>query len=173
MTTSTTDQGLILPVDGDLNDVTTSLASYNTGVESRLVKRYESAVDRGVRNPSPNKGELSYLIDSDVHERWDGANWRNTRGGVDHFFLPGETGTVNLTFTNQSAFFQQIFFATPFSLAPVVMTNISVSSGVAIAWISRAYNINTTSFYVLVQNVNLDTSSWSAIAVDWVAIARQ
>lgn len=173
MTTSTTDQGLILPVDGDLNDVTTSMASYNTGVESRLVKRYESAVDRGVRNPSPAKGEISYLTDSDVHERWDGANWRNIRGGVDHFFLPGETGTVNLTFTTQSSFFQQIFFATPFSLAPVVMTNISTTVGSTGAWTSRAYNITTTSFSVFVESADNTTSSWSSIPVDWVAIGRQ
>ena len=173
MSTPTTDQGLILPVDADLGDVTTAMSSYNTGVESRLVKRYESAVDRGVRNPSPNKGEISYLIDSDVHERWDGANWRNIRGGVDHFFLPGETGTVSLTFTSQSSFFQQVFFATPFSLAPVVMTDIAIASGATVAWISRAYNVTTTSFFVYVQQVNVVNGTWSSVPVDWVAIGRQ
>lgn len=173
MSTLSTDQGLVLPVDADLGDVSTAMANYNAGVESRLVKRYESAVDRSVRNPSPSKGEISYLIDSDTHERYDGASWRNMRGGVDHFFLPGETGTVNLTFTSQTAFFQQVFFAAPFSLAPVVMTNISSSAAATTAWTSRAYNIATDSFYVFVQQVNASATSWPAIPVDWVAIGRQ
>lgn len=173
MSTLSTDQGLILPVDADLGDVSTILDNYNDGVENRLVKRYESAVDRGVRNPTPIKGELSYLNDSDVHERYDGAQWRNTRGGVDHFFLPGETGTVNLTFTSQSSSFQQVFFATPFSLAPVVFTDISIASGPTSFWTSRAYNVTTTYFYVFVQQNAGTTASWSAVPIDWVAIGRQ
>lgn len=173
MSTPTTNQGLILPVDTDLGDVPKDLAAYNAGVENRLVQRYESAVDRSVRNPAPNKGELSYLADTDVHERYDGTTWRNTRGGVDHFFLPGETGTVSVTFSTQSAFTQSVSFATPFSQAPVVLTNISTAAGVAIAWVSRAYNESTTGFTLLVQNVNASTSSWSGIPVNWVAIGRQ
>lgn len=173
MSDITTNQGLVLPEDTDLGDVTTAMANYNNGVENRLVQRYDSAVDRSVRNPSPNKGELSYLIDTDVHERFDGVAWRNTRGGTDHFFLPGETGTQSVTFTNQSSYFVQVFFATPFALSPVVMTNISNAAGVTVAWTSRAYNITTTSFYLLVQNVNAVTASWGGVAVDWVAIGRQ
>lgn len=173
MSTSTTNQGLVLPTDSDLGDVTTAMSNYNAGVESRLVQRYESAVDRGVRNPSPNKGELSYLIDTDVHERYDGVQWRNIRGGTDHFFLPGETGTQSITFTNQSSYFVQVFFATTFAVSPVVMTNISNAAGVTSAWTSRAYNINVDSFYLFVQNVNAATASWGGVSVDWVAIGRQ
>lgn len=173
MTATTPNQGLILPTDGDLGDVTTAMDSYNDGVENRLVQRYESSVDRSVRNPTPNKGELSYLIDTDVHERYDGVEWRSIRGGVDHFFLPGETGTVSVSFTTQSSFFTDVTFATPFSLAPAVMTNISNAAGVTGAWTSRAYNITTTGFRLFVQNVNSTTNTWSGVPVDWVAIARQ
>lgn len=173
MSTTTGNQGLILPDDSDLGDVTTAMDNYNDGVENRLVQRYDSSVDRSVRNPTPNKGELSYLIDTDVHERFDGTSWRNIRGGSDHFFLPGETGTQSVTFTNQSSYFVQVSFATPFALAPVVMTNISNAAGVTGAWTSRAYNITTTSFYLFVQNVNGSTASWGGVAVDWVAIGRQ
>lgn len=173
MSTPTTNQGLILPVDTDLGDVPKDMAAYNAGVENRLVQRYESAVDRSVRNPAPNKGELSYLADTDVHERYDGTTWRNLRGGSDHFFLPGETGTTNITFTTQSSYFTTVAFATPFVVAPVVMTNISSPAGVTIAWISRAYSVSTTGFTLFVQNVNLDTATWSAVPVDWVAIGRQ
>lgn len=173
MSSTTTNQGLTLPTDGDLGDVTTAMNNYNTGVESRLVQRYESAVDRSVRNPTPNKGELSYLADTDVHERFDGVSWRNIRGGTDHFFLPGETGTESVTFTNQSSYFTTVSFATPFALAPMVMTNISNAAGATSAWTSRAYNISTTGFNLFVQNVNFTTSSWGAVPVDWVAIGRQ
>ena len=173
MSFTTLNQGLILPVDADLGDVPSVLDAYNDGVENRLVQRYESAVDRTVRNPAPNKGELSYLIDTDVHERYDGVQWRNMRGGADHFFLPGETGTVSVTFTNQSSFFTTVSFSNPFAVSPVVMTNISNAAGVTSAWISRAYNITTTGFNLFVQNANITTASWSSVPVDWVAIGRQ
>lgn len=173
MSTPTPNQGLILPTDADLGDVPAAMDNYNDGVENRLVQRYESAVDRLVRNPAPNKGELSYLIDTDVHERYDGAQWRNLRGGSDHFFLPGETGTVNVTFTNQASFFTTVTFATPFTVSPVVMTNINNAAGVTTAWTSRAYNTSPTGFNLFVQSVNFATSSWGSVAVDWVAIGRQ
>lgn len=173
MSTTTPNQGLILPTDADLGDATTAMNNYNNGVENRVVQRFESAVDRGVRNPTPNKGELSYLADTDVHERYDGTTWRNLRGGVDHFFLPGETGTVSVTFTSQSAYFTIVSFATAFSLAPVVMTNISTGAGVSSAWTTRAYNISTTGFNLFLQNVNFTTSTWGGVPVDWVAIGRQ
>lgn len=173
MSTITPNQSLILPTDGDLADVTTAMSNYNNNVENRLVQRYESAVDRSVRNPTPIKGELSYLIDTDVHERFDGVDWRSIRGGVDHFFLPGETNTVSVTFTNQASHTIVLTFATPFSLAPVVTTNIATAAGVASGWISRAFTVTTTGFTLYLANVNGVTSSWASVPVDWVAIGRQ
>jgi len=75
VTTLTTDQGLILPASSDPDNVPTSFASYNTGVESRLVKRYLSAADRTTRNPTPTQGELSYLVSTGAFERYDGSAW--------------------------------------------------------------------------------------------------
>lgn len=75
MTSTTDDQQLVLPVNTDLNDVPTHMASYNSGVESRLVKRYLSATDRSVRNPAPQEGEISYLRDINAYEFHDGSGW--------------------------------------------------------------------------------------------------
>lgn len=75
MTTLTTDQGLILPVPSDSDNVPTSFASYNTGVESRLVKRYLSAADRTTRNPTPETNELSILASTGALERYSGSAW--------------------------------------------------------------------------------------------------
>lgn len=80
MTTTTDNQGLILPADGDLNAVPTHFALYNTGVESRLVQRFLSAVDRSVRNPSPAEGELSYLADTNIYEWFNGSTWQTLLG---------------------------------------------------------------------------------------------
>lgn len=75
MTTTTTDQGLILPASGDQDNVPTSFTSYNTGVESRLVKRYLSSADRTARNPTPATYELSILASTGALEMYDGAAW--------------------------------------------------------------------------------------------------
>lgn len=75
MTTLTTDQGLILPASSDPDNVPTSFTSYNTGVESRLVKRYLSSADRTTRNPTPTAGELSYLASTGALEIYTGSAW--------------------------------------------------------------------------------------------------
>ena len=82
MTTTTTNQQLVLPANGDLNNVPTHIALLAASFENRLVQRYQSAVDRAVRNPSPVEGELSYLIDSNVYEWRDGATWRTLFSGA-------------------------------------------------------------------------------------------
>lgn len=102
MTGITTDQGLILPVGTDVNDVVTHLASYTgatgvtsgqTGVESRLVKRYLSATDRTARNPTPATGELSFRIDAAVYEYYTGAVWAPVTAKYPETILKG----VNVT----------------------------------------------------------------------------
>lgn len=77
MTTNTTDQQLTLPSNPDANDVVTSMTTYNTGVETRLVKRYLSAADRTARNPTPNAGELSYRADGLVYEAYISGTWQS------------------------------------------------------------------------------------------------
>lgn len=75
MTTTSANQALTLPTDFDLNDVATSLAAYNTGVESRLVQRYLTATDRAARNPSPPEGALSYIAAEDRYDWFTGSVW--------------------------------------------------------------------------------------------------
>lgn len=75
MPTLSTDQGLNLPADPDLNDVATAFAAYNAGVESRLVKRYLNATDRFVRNPSPVQGQLTYLAAENRYDYYTGSAW--------------------------------------------------------------------------------------------------
>lgn len=75
MPTSTGDQQLTLPVLGDAADQSVSFGSYNTGAESRLVKRYTNEADRTARNAAPTAGEFSYLTSPG---RWD----RHVGGGV-------------------------------------------------------------------------------------------
>jgi hypothetical protein len=81
VTTTTTDQGLILAASSDNDNVPQSMSDYNgtsgagTGVESRLVKRYTSTADRTTRNTAPATGELSFRTDISGYEYWAGSAW--------------------------------------------------------------------------------------------------
>jgi len=97
MTLLTSDQGIVMPASGDVNDGPTAFASElganpstgasgTGGTESRLVKRYLSATDRSARNASPAAGEMSYRADIADYEAFTGSVWRkpwwNTAWGV-------------------------------------------------------------------------------------------
>ena len=86
MATPTTNQGLILPDNPDLNAVPASFAAYNANLEPRLVQRYDTVVDRSVRNPTPSEGELSYIRSEDTFQWHDGSGWRT-------IFSPGAWST--------------------------------------------------------------------------------
>lgn len=86
MSTNTSDQGLIIPTNTDVNNFATGVGSLiganpttgvsgTGGVESRLVKRYLSAADRAARNPTPAEGELAYLMDINTIEVYTGTTW--------------------------------------------------------------------------------------------------
>lgn len=90
----TTDQGLIIPAGTDQAAVPTVLGSLvgadptsgasigGTGVESRLVKRYQSTADRAARNPSPAVGELSYRVDLGGYEYFKSGSWQSLVGAT-------------------------------------------------------------------------------------------
>jgi len=82
MPTTTSNQGLTIPVGSDVNGVPAAFVAYNTGVESRLVQRFLSGADRTVRNPTPVAGELSYLASTDTFERYNGLTWTPIPGQV-------------------------------------------------------------------------------------------
>lgn len=75
MTTLTPDQQLTLPVNTDINDVPTHMTLYNAGVERRLFKRYLSTADRTARNPSPQTGEISILLNTGEIDVFFGGAW--------------------------------------------------------------------------------------------------
>lgn len=79
MPTNTADQALTLPLQADAANEQTAFSSYNTGVESRLAKRYVDAADRTARNPTPTAGEISYLTNPGRHDFYTGTAWWELR----------------------------------------------------------------------------------------------
>lgn len=82
MPTLTTNQGIIIPVPGDLNDVPGDMSDMlsgggvpQQGLENRLVQRFQSIIDRTARNPTPLEGELSYLVDLNRYDTYTGSAW--------------------------------------------------------------------------------------------------
>ena len=75
----TSNQGLILPDGTDNANVPLTFTDFVTtagsGMENRLVQRYLSIADRTTRNPAPNEGELSYLIDLNRYDTYTGSAW--------------------------------------------------------------------------------------------------
>lgn len=73
----TSNQGLILPDGTDNANVPLTFTDFVTtagsGMENRLVQRYLSVADRTARNPAPNEGELSYLLDTEIYETFNGS----------------------------------------------------------------------------------------------------
>lgn len=93
MSTTTTDQGLILPTGTDVNDVPTALSRLITGgsiaspvpassLESRLFKRYLSVADRSTRNPTPAEGEGGFMMDTNQFVVYNGSAWTIVAGYV-------------------------------------------------------------------------------------------
>lgn len=65
MTTQTTDQQLVIPDYPEAADGPQALYGMVTGgLESRLVKRYLNTADRTTRNPTPQVGEMSVLLNT-------------------------------------------------------------------------------------------------------------
>lgn len=86
MTTLSTDQGLVLQVAGDPGNLPSAMNSLvvspaSSSMESRLVKRYLSAVDRTTRNPTPQTGELSFRADGPNYEWYNGTAWVDIQKG--------------------------------------------------------------------------------------------
>lgn len=77
----TPNQGLQLPNAGDSANGPFAFDAYNDGVENRLVQRYSSTTDRGVRNPTPNTGEFGYVANLDEYQRYLASTglWKNVR----------------------------------------------------------------------------------------------
>jgi hypothetical protein len=85
-----------------------------------------------------------------------------------HYFMRGETGTHNFTFTGVTSAVFNVTFDHPFSNPPMVTTNIDSGSGTTAQWHSRADLITTTGFQLFVFAVSAGT--WSNIPVSWNAV---
>lgn len=75
MPTTTSNQGIPLPIDGDTADNPTIFLSSQTTVESRLVMRFTTEADRTTRVPVPVEGMVSHTSTDDRYEGYDGTNW--------------------------------------------------------------------------------------------------
>lgn len=75
MSTLTANQGLLLPATGDGDNVPQAFSDYNSGVETRLVMKFDSATDRTARYPFPAEGDLCWLRSTKVYEKYVGGTW--------------------------------------------------------------------------------------------------
>lgn len=75
MTTSTPNQGIVQQTGTDPANLPGAQTAWLGGEENRLAQRYLNEADRTARNPTPNEGEISYLIAEDREEIFNGAAW--------------------------------------------------------------------------------------------------
>jgi hypothetical protein len=80
--TVTANQGLTIPAGADPANAPTAFTAFAGGVENRLVQRFASVADRTARNPTPNEGELSYLVDLNTISYFNNAGWEPYRNFV-------------------------------------------------------------------------------------------
>lgn len=73
MPTTTTDQGLSLPVDADVADNPVAFSNFVAGVEPRLVRLYTDEADRTARQLVVAENELSGLATENRVEVYDGT----------------------------------------------------------------------------------------------------
>lgn len=84
-----------------------------------------------------------------------------------------QAGEESISFTTQESFTQAVVFDTAFDAAPVVMVNISAAPSASARWDARAINVTSTGFDIFVfANASGSTSTWSAVPVQWQAVAR-
>ena len=73
MSTTTSDQGIVIPVGTDAADNPQAFIDQTAGVESRLVLRYTNLADRTARHTAPVEGQLTDLATEDRMDAYDGA----------------------------------------------------------------------------------------------------
>lgn len=97
MPTPTPDQGIVLPVGGDLAAVVAALTNTVAGLETRLNLRYANAADRTARHPVGIEGESSDLAAENWADSFDGASWisRSARGYRGMKILNADATAIN------------------------------------------------------------------------------
>jgi len=74
-------------------------ADFNSLVQEQVVATFPTAAARTTALPAPKDGQLTWLIDSERLEVWDGAAWRNAQR-IPHTSAIRHTFTVNNALTN-------------------------------------------------------------------------
>lgn len=75
MSTTTPNQGIVIPVGTDPADNPDAFVDMIAGVENRLIQRYTSTADRTARNPTPATNEMSIIDGTTWYERYTGTKW--------------------------------------------------------------------------------------------------
>lgn len=106
MPTTTTDQGLSLPVDADVADNPVAFSNFVAGVEPRLVRLYTDEADRTARQLVVAENELSGLSTENRVEVYNGSTnislhtravHTTTRVAVDQVLTASSTALQNVT----------------------------------------------------------------------------
>jgi hypothetical protein len=97
MPTPTPDQGITLPVGGDLAAVVTAMQNAIATIETRLNLRYANAADRTARHPVGVEGESSDLAAENWADSFDGSAWisRTARGYRGMKILNADATAIN------------------------------------------------------------------------------
>lgn len=75
MSTTTTNQQIVIPVGTDVADNPDAFVDMIARVENRLVQRYTSNADRAARNPTPATNEMSIIDGNTWYDRYTGTKW--------------------------------------------------------------------------------------------------
>ncbi|WP_432147965.1 hypothetical protein [Streptomyces sp. bgisy029] len=124
------------------------------GVE---VRRWESYT-------APAVGDIIGITQSGGGSWGTWGRWATGPG-----ILATQTGTALLSWTNQSFATTTVTFPRAFPVAPRVFTNISANGTEVARWVSRAYNITTSSFTCYIAAPAVTNTTGTNMPVQWEA----
>lgn len=76
MPTTTSNQQIPLPVQGDDPNIVDDLTTLVTFMEKQLVGIYASVTDRNARATSPKEGQIAFTKDANLFWLYDGTTWQ-------------------------------------------------------------------------------------------------
>lgn len=164
-------QNVPYPKLSDQPNIEAAMLALVNGVVPLTNMMFANANARAAAIANPVVGMTTYLVAENRTDVYTGSTWVR--------FVTGpqppqqQFGSVNISFTNQdSDSGTSVTFPTPFTTIPKVFVNINSGSGATVRWSARAIAISATDFgiWVTAPTVN-DNRTWSAIPVQWYAIA--
>lgn len=76
MPTTTSNQQIPLPAEGDSPDIPADLSTLALFLEHQVVGIYTSVSDRNTRATSPKEGQVAFTKDTNTFYVYDGAAWQ-------------------------------------------------------------------------------------------------